>query len=53
MANKYQMTFKQIAAQLTLEDPNGEIFTEEQVKKIYHRALKKLQNNIKLKSFYN
>ena len=47
------MTFKQIAEQLTLEDEQGEVFTANQVKKIYYKALKKLEKNKKLKTFYN
>ena len=50
---RYNMTFKQIAEQLTLESLTGETFTIDQVEKIYYRALKKLENNNRLKSFYN
>ena len=49
----YEMTFKEIAEKLTLDSTTGEIFNEEQVRKIYSRALKKLENNKKLKDFYN
>ena len=50
--NKPSMTFKQIAAQMTLESTNHEIFTEDQIKKIYYRALNKLRFNKKLQSYY-
>lgn len=47
----YAMTYEDIAEQMSLEE--GQVFTENQVKKIAHRAMDKLRKDPVLRSYFD